>query len=50
MHGPHEVARFQDAKVVLARAFADCNDGRTRSAQGNVIPNEFARKMEDGNK
>ena len=45
--------RLPDSKMqrwCWARAFADCNYGRTRSAQGNVIPNEFARKMEDGNK
>ena len=47
---PHEFARFQDAKVVLARAFADCNNDRIHSALGYVTPNEFARKVEGGNK
>ena len=47
---PHEFARFQDAEVVLARAFADYNDDRIHSALGYVTPNEFAREAEDGNK
>ena len=47
---PHEFARFQDAEVVLARAFADYNDNRIHSALGYATPNEFARKAEDGNK
>ena len=47
---PHEFVRFQDAEVVLARAFADYNNDRIHSALGYVTPNEFARKVEDGNK
>ena len=47
---PHEFARFQDAEVVLARAFADYNNDRIHSALGHVTPNEFARKVEGGNK
>ena len=50
MHGPHEFVRFQDAEVVLARAFADYNSDRIHSALGYVTPNEFARKTEGGNK
>ena len=46
----HEFVRFQDAEVVLARAFADYNNDRIHSALGYVTPNEFARKVEDGNK
>ena len=46
----HEFARFQDAEVVLARAFADCNYCRIHSALWHVTPNEFARKTENGNK
>ena len=46
---PHEFARFQDAEVVLARAFADYDD-RIHSALGYTTPNEFARKAKDGNK
>ena len=47
---PHEFARFQDAEVVRARAFADYNDDRIHSALGYTTPNEFAREAEDGNK
>ena len=47
---PHEFARFQDAGVVLARAFADYNDDRIHSALGYVTPNEFVREVEGGNK
>ena len=47
---PREFARFQDAEVVLARAFADCNDGRIRSDREYATPNEFARKTEYGKK
>ena len=36
--------------MVLARAFADYNNDRIHSALGYVTPNEFARKVEDGNK
>ena len=50
MCGLVSLARFQDAEVVLARAFADYNDSGIRSALGHVTPNEFARKTEDGNK
>ena len=46
----HEFARFQDAEVVLARAFADYNNDRIHSALGYVAPNEFARKVEGRNK
>ena len=47
---PNEFVRFQDAEVVLTRAFADYNDDRIHSALGYVSPNEFARDAEDGNK
>ena len=47
---PHEFVRFQDAEVVLARAFADYNNDRIHSTLGYVTPNEFARKVESGNK
>ena len=49
MYGP-EFVRFQDAEVVLARTFADYNNDRIHSALWNVTPNEFARKVEYGNK
>ena len=47
---PHEFARFRDAEMVLARAFADYNGDRIHSALGYVTPNEFVHKTEDGNK
>ena len=47
---PHEFARFQDAEVVLAKAFADYNKGRIHSASGYITPNEFVLKLEGGNK
>lgn len=47
---PHEFARFQDTGVILARAFADCNERRIHSAPGYVTPNEFALRSEGGNK
>ena len=47
---PHEFARFQDAKVVLAEAFEDYNKNRIHSASGYLTPDEFARTMEVDNK
>ena len=47
---PHEFARFQDAEVILPRAFADYNEYKIHSALGYVTPNEFALRSEDGNK
>ena len=47
---PHEFARFQDAEVILARAFADYNEHRIHSALGYVTPNEFALMLEGENK
>ena len=47
---PHEFAHFQDAEVILARAFVDYNEHRIHSALGYVTPNEFALRLEDGNK
>ena len=47
---PHEFVRFQDAEVVLARAFADYNKDRIHSALGYVTPNKFACEAENGNK
>lgn len=47
---PHEFAHFQDAEVILGRAFADYNEHRIHSALGYVTPNEFALRSEDGNK
>ncbi len=46
MHGPHEFVRLQDAGVVLARAFADHNNGRIHSALRYVTPKSLpARRM-----
>ena len=50
MHGPHEFVRFQDAEVVLANAFADCNGDRIHLALRYVTPSEFVRKTEGENK
>ena len=47
---PHEFARFQDAEVILAKAFAGYNKDRTHSALGYLTPNEFVLKLEGGNK
>ena len=47
---PHEFARFQDAEVVLAKAFVDYNKDRIHSALGYLTPNEFVLKLEGGNK
>ena len=47
---PYEFARFQDAEVVLAKAFADYNECRIHSALEYATPNEFAHKWRDGNK
>ena len=47
---PHEFARFQDAEVVLAKAFEDYNKDRIHSALGYLTPDEFIGKMEVGNK
>ena len=47
---PHEFARFQDAEVVLAKAFTDYNEYRIHLALEYATPNEFAHKWRDGNK
>ena len=47
---PHEFARFQDAEVVLAKAFVDYNKDRIYSALGYLTPNEFVLKLEGKNK
>ena len=47
---PHEFARFQDAEVVLAKAFVDYNKNIIYFALGYLTPNEFVLKLEDGNK
>ena len=47
---PHDFARFQDAEVVLAKAFVDYNEDRIHSALGYVTPSEFVCKLEGGNK
>ena len=47
---PHEFARFQDAEVVLAKAFEDYNKDRIHSALGYLTPDEFVGKMEVENK
>ncbi len=43
---PHDFARFQDAEVVLAKAFADYNQDRIHSALGYLTPDEFVRKTQ----
>ncbi len=43
---PHDFARFQDAEVVLAEAFADYNQDRIHSALGYLTPDEFVRKTQ----
>ena len=40
----HKFMCFQDAEVVLAKAFAGYNNGRIHSICGCLTPNEFARK------
>ena len=47
---PHEFARFQDAEVILAKAFAGYNKDRIHSALGYITPNEFVLKLEGKNK
>ena len=47
---PHDFARFQDAEVVLAKAFVDYNEDRIHSALGYITPSEFVCKLEGGNK
>ena len=47
---PHDFARFRDAKVVLAKALADCNEDRIHSARGCLTPGELVCKLEGGNK
>ena len=41
----HGFARFRDAEVVPARAFADCNGDRVRSTSGYATHNEFAYEV-----
>ena len=47
---PHEFARFQDAEVVLAKAFVDYNKNIIHSTLGYLTPSEFVLKLEGGNK
>ena len=47
---PHDFARFQDAEVVLAKAFVDYNENRIHSALGHITPSEFVCKLDGGNK
>ena len=47
---PHDFARFQDAEIVLAKAFVDYNEDRIHSALGYITPSEFVCKLEGGNK
>ena len=47
---PHEFARFQDAEVILAKAFADHTKDRTHSALKYLTPNEFVLELEGKNK
>ena len=47
---PHEFARFQDAEVVLAKAFVEYNKDKTHSALRYLTPNEFVLKLEGRNK
>ena len=46
---PHEFARFQNAKVILAKAFVDYNKNRIHSALVYFTPNEFVLKLEGEN-
>ena len=48
MHDPQEFARFQDAEVVLARAFADYNNNRIHSALRYVAPMSLLAKWRLG--
>ncbi len=41
---PHDFARFQDAEVVLTKAFADYNQDRIHSVLGYLTPDEFVQK------
>ena len=47
---PHEFARFQDAEVILAKAFVDYNKNIIHSALGYLTPSEFVLKLEGKNK
>ena len=47
---PHDFTCFQDAEVVLAKAFVDCNWDRIHSALGHITPSEFVCRLEGGNK
>ena len=47
---PHDFARFQDAEVVLAKAFVNYNEDRIHSALGHITPSEFVCKLEGRNK
>ena len=47
---PHGFARFQDAEIVLTKAFVDCNKDRIHFASGYLTPNEFVLKLEGKNK
>ena len=45
---PHGFARFQDAGVVLAKAFVDYNEDRITLALGHITPSEFVCKLRVG--
>jgi len=47
---PHEFANYQDAEVIIAKAFADYNNSRIHSSLGYVTPNEFIKKWEMRNR
>ena len=47
---PHDFASFQDAEVVLAKAFVDYNEDGIHYALGYVTPSEFVCKLDGGNK
>ena len=46
----HDCARFQNAEVVLAKAFVDCNEDRIHSALDYITPSKFVCKLKGGNK
>ena len=47
---PHGFARFQDAEVVLAKAFVDYNEDRIHYALDYLTPSEFVCKLDGRNK
>lgn len=47
---PHEFANYQDAEIVIAKAFEDYNNHRIHSALGYMTPNEFIESWEMRNR